>query len=103
MNAPQTRPKLNMPVAKAADTPVVTTAAPQASKIVWSPMAEAPKDGSYVFLKGDPNYEEWFFYHTREFFDGKWEPSGWWRRRFGSKAPPEFEPGGFRRISQGLQ
>jgi hypothetical protein len=103
MNAPQPKPKpVQAPVAKAADTPVAAPVT-EPKKIAWTPMTEAPKDGTYVYLDGDDNYEEWFFYRTREFFDGKWETTGWWRRRFGSKAPPDFEPKGFRRVSQGLK
>jgi hypothetical protein len=73
----------------------------------WRKMDNAPKDGSYVFLKGDPCIEkeienQWYWYKTRQYRKGCWQPVGWWRRRFGPNAPPSFTPGGWRYLKEGL-
>lgn len=71
-------------------------------------MESAPKDGSYIFLFGDP-YDskseipnEWYWYRTRQFRKGSWQPVGWWRRRFGTSVPPSFTPQGWRAVREGL-
>lgn len=75
----------------------------------WHDMASAPKNGMYVFLKGDPCADatdevtrEWFWYSTRQFRKGTWQACGWWRRRFGPNAPPSFTPEGWRNAKEGL-
>lgn len=73
----------------------------------WHPMDTAPKDASYVFLKDDPCAEKdienhWYWYKTRQYRKGCWQPVGWWRRRFGPNAPPSFTPGGWRSVKEGL-
>jgi hypothetical protein len=75
----------------------------------WQPMDSAPKDGAFVFLKGDPMADrgldvenQWYWYKTRQYRKGCWQPVGWWRRRFGPNAPPSFTPGGWRYVKDGL-
>jgi hypothetical protein len=74
----------------------------------WHPMETAPKDGSYIFLRGDlcngekeiPN--EWYWYRTRHINKGRWEQTGWWRRRFGPAVAPGFTPQGWVSVKEGL-
>lgn len=75
----------------------------------WHPMTTAPKNGMYVFLKGDDLADaadevmrEWFWYTTRQFRKGMWQQTGWWRRRFGPNAPPSFTPEGWRYVKDGM-
>lgn len=68
----------------------------------WHPMSEAPKDGTYLYLEGDKASAEWYWYTTRQFRKGSWQPIGWWRMRFGPKTQPVFNPTGWRRVSEGL-
>lgn len=68
----------------------------------WRPMESAPKDGSWVYLQGDPSLLEWSWYQTRQFRKGSWQPIAWWRSRLGTESPPKFSPAGWRRISEGL-
>jgi hypothetical protein len=74
----------------------------------WHPMNSAPKDGTYLFLRGDPmNNEkeipnEWFWYRTRQFRKGTWQQTGWWRRRFGPAVAPSFTPEGWVSVKEGL-
>lgn len=70
-------------------------------------MDTAPKDGTYLFLKGDPTVgqeiaNEWFWHATRQFRKGMWQSTGWWRRRFGPNAPPSFTPDGWRKVTEGF-
>jgi hypothetical protein len=65
-------------------------------------MDRVPKDGSYLYFENDPVFDEWFWYATRVFKNGVWEPVAMWRRRFGDKHTPDFKPTGFRRVSEGL-
>jgi hypothetical protein len=69
----------------------------------WHPIDDAIKQaGYYVYLRGDPSREEWFWYQTRTYQKGTWRPTGWWRRRFGPAAPANFSPTEYRRTSDGL-
>jgi len=70
----------------------------------WRPMHEAPKDGSYVWLKPSDGGEpvEAYWYTTRQLRKGTWQITGWWRMRFGPASPLAFLPEGFRRVSEGL-
>lgn len=74
----------------------------------WRSMDTAPKDGNYIYLLGDtldPSNEatnEWYWYRTRQFRKGVWQPVGWWRRRFGPAVVPSFVPSGWRSIKEGL-
>ena len=67
---------------------------------VWLPMESAPKNGKFIYLQGDEDHAEWYYYRTREFFDGHWEPTGWWRKRFGDKDPPKFKLTGYQLVSK---
>lgn len=67
----------------------------------WNPMSSAPKDGSFVYLLGDEKRAEWYYYNTRQFRKGTFQPVGWWRMRFGPNGPPPFTPTGWRRVSEG--
>ena len=68
----------------------------------WHPIDDAIKDSAYyVYLKEDPQRAEWFWYKTRHLRNGRWEQTGWWRKRFGAPLPPSFEATGYRRISEG--
>jgi hypothetical protein len=68
----------------------------------WKPMCDAPRDGRYVYFRNDPDMREWYWYKTRNFRRGKWVDVGWWRLRFGDKQPANFQPDGWRLISEGV-
>lgn len=74
----------------------------------WHSMDTAPKTGAYVYLLGDVHDEvneavnEWYYYWTRQFRKGCWQPVGWWRRRFGPNVPPSFIPTGWRSVKEGM-
>ena len=87
------------PIRSQADqSPVVSTA----KNGEWHTMDDAPKDGQFIYLKGDEIGSEWYWYITRQFRKGVWQPVGWWRRRFGPSVPPSFKPEGWRSIKEGL-
>jgi hypothetical protein len=69
----------------------------------WHKMETAPKDGTFVYLLGDDLHQEWYWYLTRQFRKGCWQPVGWWRLRFGANTPPAFTPLGWRRLSEGVK
>lgn len=68
----------------------------------WHPMEKAPKDGTALYFQNDPFADEWYWYATREYRGMSWQKTGWWRRKLGPRAQPNFEPKGFRRVSEGL-
>jgi hypothetical protein len=88
------------PVMKPAEEPTPEPAPEKTDE--WLPMSEAPKDGSYVYLKEDTSHDEWFWYRTRQFRKGMWQEIGWWKRRYGLNTIPALVPTGFRRLSDGL-
>lgn len=68
----------------------------------WHPIEQAPKDGTALYFQNDPFADEWYWYVTREYRGMAWQKTGWWRRKLGPRAQPNFEPKGFRRVSEGL-
>ena len=73
----------------------------------WREMKIAPKDGTFILLKGDTrnivdfSANEWWWYKTRKYQMGRFVPCGWWRPRFGPNMPPSFKPEGWRYAKEG--
>lgn len=97
---PQHKPGPTMKIADPA--PVSLSEPKRKAELVWHDVKDAPRDGRFVYFKGDPASEEWFWYQTRKFNAGVWEKIGWWRPRFGANKPPQFELTGYRLVSEGL-
>jgi hypothetical protein len=92
-------PRSAAPDVQVTPTPSILPSEAKPARSIWHPMEEVPKDGRYIFLDGDPNREEWFYYKTRHMNGGHWEPTGWLRARFGTYKP-QFDPKGWRGVRE---
>jgi len=73
---------------------------PALDRLVWHPLDERAQSGDLVYLQGDEQFDQWYWYRTRQFRKGMWQEIGMWRRKFGPKDAPQFEIKGYRRVSE---
>lgn len=103
--SPAPQAPVAVPPAPAATAPVAPVSTVGYHQLDWHPIDDKAKTGDFVYLRppspGDVP-EEWYWYKSREFREGSWQQTAWWKRRFGSADPCRFEPTGYRRVGEGL-